>query len=273
VSVITLLTDFGTADGYVGAMKGVILAAAPRATLVDITHDIPPQDVAAGAFALRTAARFFPPGTVHLAVVDPGVGSERRGIAVRAGRHFLVGPDNGIFSYLLEADPGAAVVRLAERSRFREPVSNTFHGRDVFAPVAAALASGVALDDLGPPIDDPVRLPPLVPERAPDGAIRSHVVHVDRYGNLVTGITHADLSPPDPAAFLIEVGGRRIDRHLRTYAESSSDGAFTIWGSSGLLEVSVAGGSAAESLDAARGTVVTMTPLSPSAAGSRAATG
>jgi S-adenosyl-L-methionine hydrolase (adenosine-forming) len=267
VSVITLLTDFGTADGYVGAVKGVLLAAAPRATLVDITHDIPPQDIAAGAFALRTAASFFPEGTVHVAVVDPGVGSARRGIAARAGGHFLVGPDNGIFSYLFEADPGAAVVRLADRTRFRDPVSHTFHGRDVFAPVAAALANGVALEDLGPPIDDPVRLPPLIAEPAPDGTVRSRVVHVDRYGNLVTGIAHADLSTADPAAFVTEVGGRRIRRHLGTYAESGTDEPFTIWGSSGLLEVSVSGGSAARSLAAVRGTAVSLTPVSSSTSG------
>jgi len=149
--VITLLTDFGTADYFVGAVKGAILSVNPQAVIADITHEIPPQDVEAAAFTLLAAYPTFPPQTIHVAVVDPGVGSERRPIVVKAGTQFFVGPDNGIFTYIYDREPSHRVVHVTSDRYFRSSVSATFHGRDVFAPVAAHLARGVALGSSGPP--------------------------------------------------------------------------------------------------------------------------
>jgi S-adenosyl-L-methionine hydrolase (adenosine-forming) len=259
--VITLLTDFGTADGYVAAMKGVILSSAPDVPIVDVTHDIPPQDVQAGAFTLLAFAELFPIGTIHLAVVDPGVGSTRRGIAARCGGRLLVGPDNGLFSYLLERDGDALVFELAERRFFREPVSATFHGRDVFAPVAASLARGLPLDELGPRVRDPVRLPPIRTERREDGTRVGAVVHVDRFGNLVTSISRADLPEAAEAGATLSVDGQPVAGIRRFYAEPGIGARpFGIWGSAGFLEISVNGGSAAERLGVARGATVHLRP-------------
>src|SRR5512135_1579790 len=158
--VVALLTDFGLLDHYAGAMKGAILSACPEATIVDITHEVPAHDVAAGALALDAAYRFFPDGTVFAAVVDPGVGSERRPIAARAGSWVFVGPDNGLFTYVLEADPEARVRLIANPRLVRVPTSAVFHGRDIFGPVAARLAGGFPLDEVGPAVTDPLQLEP-----------------------------------------------------------------------------------------------------------------
>jgi S-adenosylmethionine hydrolase len=154
--VVALLTDFGLLDHYVGAMKGAVLSACPEATLVDITHEVPAHDVAAGALALDAAYRHFPDGTVFVTVVDPGVGSERRPIAARAGRWLFVGPDNGVFTHVLDAERGARVHLIANARLFRQPASAVFHGRDVFGPVGARLACGLALEEVGPAVTDPV---------------------------------------------------------------------------------------------------------------------
>ena len=164
-ALITLLTDFGTADYFVGAMKGVILSVNPDARIVDITHEIPPQDIAAAAFTLLAAYVAFPAQTIHLSVVDPGVGSARRPILVMAGEQFFVGPDNGIFSYVIDREPKALVFHVNNEEYFRDPVSATFHGRDIFAPVAGALSNGVKPEKLGAEIDDYVRLTPLAPDK------------------------------------------------------------------------------------------------------------
>jgi S-adenosylmethionine hydrolase len=256
--MITLLTDFGTADGFVAAMKGVIATRAPGAVIVDATHDIPPQDVRAGAFALLGYVSHFPAGTIHVAVVDPGVGSARRAIAVEAGGRWFVGPDNGIFTGVYDREAGWRAWQLTEPRFFEHPVSATFHGRDVFAPVAAAIATGVEPAELGPRIDDPVRLA-WAAVRHEGGRIRGEVIHVDRFGNLVTNVSRAEAGAEGfPPGAMITVAGRRIGGLLSTFAEAADGSPFALWGSAGLLEIAVAGGSAAMALAAGRGSEVTI---------------
>lgn len=187
--LIALTSDFGPGP-FVGIMKGVILGLCPQARLVDLCHDIPPQDVRAGALALEQALEIFPPGTVHLAVVDPGVGTSRRGLALRGLGRYWVGPDNGLFTPVLEADPQAQAWELAEASYFRQPVSRTFHGRDIFAPVAARLALGLEPGRLGPSLAAPVRLSWPRP-RLEEGRLLGQVLAADRFGNLTTNLDQA----------------------------------------------------------------------------------
>jgi hypothetical protein len=243
--VISLTTDFGIRDAYVGAMKGVILGICPDARLVDITHEIPPQDVRAGALLLAEAAPFFPEGVIHLGVVDPGVGSQRRAIAVQTARAVYVGPDNGIFHLCLERDGGVrrAVELQSARHRLRE-VTSTFHGRDVFAPAAAHIACGVDLTELGPPVEGLARLELRAPTVAP-GYVRGEVVRVDRFGNLVTNLRASDL----PAGVRrVEIGFAVIDGISRTYADVTPGALLALLGSGGFLEISVRDGSASERL-------------------------
>lgn len=250
--LITLLTDFGSADYFVGAMKGVILSTNPDAHIVDISHEIPAQNVASGAFTLLATYKSFPQGTVHVAVVDPGVGSQRRGIVVQACEQFFVGPDNGIFSYIYERESPFIVFELSERKYFRNPVSPTFHGRDIFAPVAAALANGVKPANLGKKIVDPVRLAPLAPEKGDAGFV-GRIIHIDRFGNCVTNITREELSQNliDSGASL-SIKGKRIDSFRNFFAEPTNDRSklFCIWGSAGFLEIAAANSSAAKLLKA-----------------------
>lgn len=252
---ITLLTDFGAADGYVPAMKGVIASIAPDARVEDAGHDIAPGDVAGAAFALLRYALVYPAGTVHVAVIDPGVGSERRGIAAEADGRFLVGPDNGVLSHVLRAAERVRVVALEERAYFRESVSPTFHGRDVFAPVAAHVANGVALEEFGPQVTDAVYLE--WPEPAQDGGeISGVVMHVDRYGNLITNMP-AELAPPGAA---VRVGELIVGRVQRTYADVAEGEVVPLIGSLDLLEISVRDGSAAQLLRAGVGSPVWVQP-------------
>jgi S-adenosyl-L-methionine hydrolase (adenosine-forming) len=253
--VITLLTDFGTSDGYVPAMKGVIASIAPDARVEDAGHDVVPGDVAGAAIALLRYALLYPAGTVHVVVVDPGVGSERRGIAAEADGRFLVGPDNGVFSHVIRAAERARVVSLENSEFFRDTVAPTFHGRDVFAPVAAQIARGIALERFGPSVADPVELP--WPEPAQDaGEIAGVVLHVDRYGNLVTNIP-SDLAAPGAA---VRVGELIVGRVQRTYADVGESEVVPLIGSLGLLEVSVRDGSAAQLLRAGVGSPVWVQP-------------
>ena len=254
--IISLLTDFGARDYFVGAMKGVILARAPRATLVDITHEIPAHDVQAGAFTLLAAYEAFPAGTIHLAVVDPGVGSARRAVLVSAHGQLFLGPDNGLFSYVCERDKFARAYHLTNGKYFRADVSPTFHGRDIFAPVAAALAGGVVPEELGTAINDHVRLAPLTPERLPDGTLRACVIHLDHFGNCVTSLTRAELTDEEIArGARLEVGGRVITSFRRFFAEEVSQPGepFAVWGSAGFLEIAVNRASAAVLLGIKRG--------------------
>jgi len=241
--VITLTTDFGQADGYVAAMKGVILDLCPEAVLVDISHEIQPQAIRQAAYVLSTAAPYFPAGAVHLVVVDPGVGSARRAIAVQTARAFYVAPDNGLLDLALTQDPAQQVVHLTAWEFQRPQVSATFHGRDIFAPAAAHLARGVAIQDMGQQIDPATlaRRPARPPARRPDGAWRGEILHVDHFGNLITDIQHL----PEPSAqVFIQVGGTRIVGLSRTFADVEPGELVAYVGSSGHLEIAVREGDA-----------------------------
>jgi S-adenosyl-L-methionine hydrolase (adenosine-forming) len=254
--LITLLTDFGIADYFVGAMKGVILSVSLQAQLVDITHEIPAQDIEAGAFTLMAAYGDFPLGTIHVAVVDPGVGSARRPIVVAAGGHSFVGPDNGIFSYVYERETECRVFHLDRAEFFRPHVSPTFHGRDVFAPVAGALSNGVKPAALGSEIKDYVRLPPLAPLKSADESLLAKIIHIDHFGNCITNLTRESLTQEmiECGARLI-VGTTEITSFRRFFADESdaSGDVFAIWGSAGLLELAALNSSAAVKLGARRG--------------------
>ncbi len=255
--LITLTTDFGERGGYVGVMKGVIYALQPAALIVDLTHEVGPQRVREGAFLLHSAYRQFPPGTIHVAVVDPGVGTARRGLCLDVpdvGR--FVGPDNGLFSYVLDAHPELVAREIANAAWLRQPVSRTFHGRDVFAPVAARLSRGEPIEEVGPvvPTRELVRLDNLWPAWAGrrDGAreLVGEVVHVDRFGNLITNLEDADVPP----RATIRVRGRAIgglSPHFQQGVE-----LIALIGSSGLLEIAVPNGSAAGRLGLGVGATV-----------------
>lgn len=255
MTIITLTTDFGAADGYVGAMKGVILNLVPHVTLVDISHAVPPQDVHHGAHVLATAAPYFPPGTVHVAVVDPGVGSARHGIALQTPGATFVGPDNGLFTPFLRER--TACVALTRPTTHRHPVSATFHGRDVFAPVAAHLAHGLPLAALGPSVDDPLALPDPQPRRLPDGRLRAEVVYIDRFGNLVTNIRPlAELEQKGGLGDIRIVVGDESLAVCRTYADVAPGALLALVGSDGHLEIALREGSAAERLGLGVGATV-----------------
>ncbi len=244
--IITLTTDFGQADAYVGTMKGVMLGICPEATLVDVSHEIRPQAVQQAAYLLSTAAPYFPASTVHLVVVDPGVGSTRRAIAVQSERATYVAPDNGVLTMALALDPPRRAVHLIE-PRFRRPeASATFHGRDIFAPAAAHLAAGVPLDEMGEPIPtgDLVSLPALDPRRQADGSWLGLILHVDRFGNLITNIRQ----PRPQEQLTVEVAGKRIEGLSRTFTDAAVGEPVAYVGSSGCLEIAVREGSAADEL-------------------------
>jgi S-adenosylmethionine hydrolase len=248
--IVTFTSDFGTQDWFVGVVHGVLASIAPNTNVVDLNHAVPPGDVARGAFILEAAGGDFPPGTVHLAVVDPGVGTERRALAVRARDDIFVGPDNGLLEWALCA-PGAEVHALTESRWFRRPVSRTFHGRDVFAPVAAHLSLGVPLDQFGPRVDDPVRLPQSHPHREGD-ALEGRIVFIDRFGNALTNLTEDALreafgTVPDRNVVL-SLPGRVIQGLARSYGDAPVGALVAILGSSGRLEVAQVGGDASERL-------------------------
>lgn len=256
--VLTLTTDFGLSDAYVAAMKGVILSVSPDARMVDVSHEIPPQDVMGAAFVLRGAVPYFPEGSVHLAVVDPGVGSERRPIAVRIGGHFFVGPDNGLFSLLLDAEAEPDAVVVLDRPAFwrTEEPSRTFHGRDVFAPVAAHLATGRSLDEVGSRTERLKRLHWVRP-LADEQGLRGWVVHVDHFGNAVTNIPGALLAAHrDGRAVKFYLGSTIIDQVHHAYSDVAEGEPVALIGSSGHLEISVNGGNAARLLSVQKGSAV-----------------
>ena len=259
---VTLLTDFGTADYFVGAMKGAILSISPQARIVDITHEVPAHDIQAGAFTLLAAYETFPEGTVHVAVVDPGVGSARRPILVAGRRYVFVGPDNGLFSYIYERETEFQVFHLTNESYFRPRVSSTFHGRDVFAPVAGAIASGVEPARLGELVTDYVRLAPLAPQRVVDGTLEASIIHIDRFGNCVTNISRHDLTDEAIArGARLSVGAHEISSFREFFAEGAEGELFAVWGSAGLLEIAAFCDSAARRLTARRGQTVLVRSL------------
>ena len=254
---ITLLTDFGTSDYFVGALKGVILSINPTIRIVDITHEIPPQDIESAAFTLLACYESFPVGTIHVAVIDPGVGSSRRAIAASAGGQFFVGPDNGLFSYVFEREPPKEIVRLTNEKYFRRPVSNTFHGRDIFAPVAAALSKGNRLDSFGPKISDPVILDSLNPTKLDNGSLEGKIIHVDHFGNCVTNFDKQTLNGIESPT--LRVKRQRIDGVQQSYSEGKQNRKlFAIWGSAGFLEISARERSAAKLLNSKRGDKVVL---------------
>ena len=240
--VITLLTDFGAADYYAGAMKGVICGICPAARLVDISHDIAPFAIAEAAFILSQTWPCFPRGTVHLIVVDPGVGSARRPVLAEAGGQRFVAPDNGVLTMVYDAVPGLRVREISASRYFRQPVSQTFHGRDIFAPVAAHLSAGLPPSRFGKRIDDYVRL----------AFSTGTVLHIDRFGNVVTSFRSEVLAQP----FQLRIGRHRISRLAPSYAEVEPGRLFVIAGSAGFLEVSLNQGSAASVLGIAAGDTV-----------------
>lgn len=244
--IITLLTDFGTADGYVGEMKGVLLTDAPEATVVDVSHDLPAHEVEPARLTLARYWRRFPPGTVHVVVVDPGVGSSRACLAVESDGRLLVGPDNGVLSPALLIGGARAVAIPTPQG-----ASATFHGRDVFAPAAARLAAGTPLDAIGEPVLAPVVRRTPEAHRLEDGGIAGEVIAVDRFGNAIT-----NLMTLRPARW-VEVAGRRLPL-VRTYADVDVGEPAALVGSSGLVEIAVREGSASSALGLARGAAVVL---------------
>lgn len=260
--IITLLTDFGLSDTYVGQMKGAILAVNPQAVIVDLTHEVPAQQVRQGAFLLETAAAPFPAGTIHVAVVDPGVGSERRALAIETEHAWFVGPDNGLLSAALPAaarpagdapapvplPPGVRAVELRNRRLHRREVAATFHGRDIFGPVAAHLSLGTPLEQCGPAAGSMLAFPPFRAERLAGGGLRARVAAIDHFGNLITDARAEDLPP---GAFTVTCQGHTLRGPVRTYADAA--GPVALVGSAGFLEIAVPGGSAAALLGAQPG--------------------
>jgi S-adenosylmethionine hydrolase len=261
--IITLTTDFGLTDSYVGSMKGVILSIAPAARLVDITHAIGPQDTHQAAHILKTFYQYFPPGTIHLVVVDPGVGSQRRAIAFQTPEAIFVAPDNGILTEVWRdararwGQEGCTVVELAERRYWRDRVSNTFHGRDIFAPAAAHLAAGVPLSAFGP------RLPTInetafeQPTCGRNGELVGRIIHVDHFGNCITNIMPRDLERADKGkALVVTIIDQHIDGLHQTYADGPVGALIALIGSSDHLELAVRNGNAAQTLGVGIGDIV-----------------
>ena len=263
-AIVTLTTDFGLTDAYVAAMKGVMLGINPEVKIIDICHTIKPQNIPQAAFVLGTTYQFFPRKTIHVVVVDPGVGTERRAIILKTPSADFVAPDNGALSYVIqqsstklagdkvnrqyvELGPELEAIIITKPQFWRSPVSSTFHGRDIFAPVAAHLSLGLSPTDFGEATDSVVMLPLPCPYQAPNGSLVGHILHIDNFGNLITNIKSADL-PQTKEAITIEVGNQLISGLSRTYAEGS--GLLALIGSSGYLEVSLKEGSACACLKA-----------------------
>ena len=243
-TIIALLTDFGTKDYFVGAMKGAILSVNPNAKIVDITHEILPQDIRGASFTLRACYRNFPLETIFVAVVDPEVGSERRAILVETERCFFVAPDNGLLSFVFDESEKFRVFELTNREFFAEKVSATFHGRDVFAPVAAHLSRGVSPNEFGAEITDF--------KRFEENKTQAEIIHIDRFGNLITNLKREDL----PENFAIKIGEKHIEKLQNFYAEAENNEVFMITGSAGFLEIVAFQDSAQEILKAKIGQMI-----------------
>jgi S-adenosyl-L-methionine hydrolase (adenosine-forming) len=243
--IITLTTDFGRDSWYVAAMKGVILSINHDAAIIDISHSIAPQNIAEGAFVLGEASRWFPPGTIHVAVVDPGVGTDRRIVYARVGEQHYVCPDNGLLSYTCRDRRPDETLEVTNRDTFLAKVSSTFHGRDIMAPVAARLSLGLSPCELGPPVNDLKLLSWPCPERREKEVI-ARILCADVFGNLITNLRREDL-PRDiePAYFFVETGRHKFDGIVKTYFEAPAGTPVALFGSSGLLELAVVQGNAA----------------------------
>jgi S-adenosylmethionine hydrolase len=252
--IVTLTTDFGTEGSYVGAVRGAVLTAWPAANVVDITHEVSPQDVLSAARIIRDVCPVYPAGTVHLVVVDPGVGTERQGVALRAGQHLFVGPDNGIFDLISHQLGDAQAYVIGNRLLMAKEVSATFHARDVFGPVAGHLASGMPITDVGPPLANMVALTGCEEPRLEAGRVVGQVVRVDHFGNLVTNI-HRSKLPSGPLSIACET--ITIKELVRTYGESDNErDVIALIGSDGYVELAVRNGSASRALGKGEGTRV-----------------
>jgi S-adenosylmethionine hydrolase len=247
-------------------MKGAILSINPQALIIDITHEIAPQGIEAAAFNLLAVYKDYPAGTIHVAVVDPGVGSTRKPILIECGEQFFVGPDNGIFSWICEREGSGRAIHLTNQAFFRHPVSATFHGRDIFAPVAAALARGVAVEEFGGEVSDYVRLNSLRPLVASDGSIEGRVIHIDRFGNCITNLTRENFSEDKAVSGAkLCINGREISSFRKFFSEAAldEDDLFCLVGSAGFLEIAAHNSSAARVLNADCGhPVIVVTPAS-----------
>jgi S-adenosyl-L-methionine hydrolase (adenosine-forming) len=256
---VTLTTDFGFNDHYVGTIKGVILDIVPDGQIVDICHSVQPFDVLDAALTIAQAYSYFPTGTVHLVVVDPGVGTSRRPIIASSDRHHFVGPDNGVMSLIYAREERMHVRHVTADHYYLQPISNTFHGRDIFAPIAAYLAKGVETEKFGEEISDFVRFNAPTAKAVDDHSLRGVVLKVDRFGNLVTNITERDapfLFKEDPPAFKITVGGYEVTEIKENYAQGAPKQVFGIIGSMGYLEIAANRGSAAQIVGAGKGSDV-----------------
>jgi S-adenosylmethionine hydrolase len=263
--IVALLSDFGTHDHYVGAMKGAVLSVCPDAQLVDIVHDLVAHDVEGGSFALAAAVDAFPAGTVFLAVVDPGVGTSRRALAVEAGAHRFVAPDNGLLTHVLAGHTTARVHAITNAGLFRYRVSSTFHGRDIFGPVAGHLARGTPIEEVGPPAADPHRLAVTTVRQRDDEEWEGEIVHVDRFGNLTTNVFDSDVREilsrygGDPTEVVVVVEGAVLPL-VQAYGDVSEGEPCALLGSSRRLEIAIHSGNAARILGAARGASVRIRP-------------
>jgi len=257
--IITLTTDFGAADYYVGVMKGVILSINPDADIVDLTHEIGSYDILEAAFTLAQSYRFFPIDTIHLVVVDPGVGTARRPLLARSQAYRFVAPDNGVLSLIYEREEKVEVRHITADHYFLNPVSNTFHGRDVFAPVAAWLSRGIEVEKFGEPIIDYAKFTAPKPKRISENLVKGMALKVDKFGNIVTNITPDDvpqLFAENPPPFKIIINEQEITRLNLSYSMGKPSEVFAIVGSSGFLEICMNRGSAARTLGVGRGVEV-----------------
>jgi S-adenosylmethionine hydrolase len=239
--IITLLTDFGWGDGYIGAIKGVILSINPDCHIIDLAHEVTPHDVMRAALVLEQTYPFFPSGTIHVVVVDPGVGGPRRSLVLETGDHRFVGPDNGCFTFVLKRQKEIKAYELTEEQFHLPRVSNTFHGRDIFAPVAAHLSTGVPPAAMGPPIAIADLTSLAIPDPVSEGeTLQGEVIGVDSFGNLVTNISQERLGAFAPdGSVVIEIGEERIKGLKSSYGEGTAGEVIALWGSGGLLEISL----------------------------------
>jgi S-adenosylmethionine hydrolase len=249
-SIITLTTDFGVRDGFPGAMYGVILSINPCATVVDLSHGISPGDIAHGAYILVTVPPYFSPGTIHVAVIDPGVGTSRKILAVKTDGQIYIAPDNGLLGYVLDRHPEAEIRYLDNPELWLKNPSATFHGRDILAPAAAHLSTGVAFHEVGP-IANTWEPAPFPPAQRQGANIQGHIIHIDHFGNLITNI-------PGENSGELYIGKQRIGGRGRTFSNGKPEEPIVLTGSSGWLEVAVNGGSAALILNASVGDAVTL---------------
>ncbi|MBV8892536.1 MAG: SAM-dependent chlorinase/fluorinase [Acidobacteria bacterium] len=255
-SIITLTTDFGLQDHFVGTMKGVMVSINPDLAFVDITHSVQPFDVFDAALSLAQAYSYFPSGTVHLVIVDPGVGTARRPIVASTEKYHFVAPDNGVLSLIYEREERLSVRSISAEHYFLQPLSNTFHGRDIFSPIAAYLSKGVDPARMGGEVTDFVRFAAPRPKSAGNGNLRGVVLKIDRFGNLITNITARDapgLFRTDPPPFKITVGRREVTAIRSAYAEGAAGEVFAIIGSMGFLEIAANRGAASKLVEATKG--------------------